>query len=143
MLLLARGEHILAGAVAHVGRVAWTIEHNVVQEKYGTIQVAQSWGCRMPITTKDVISLSEARSRLSEIADEVRAGSEKVITKNGQSYVALIDADRLDYYHRLEQERIHLLLLEEASKGLDDVANGKVKDARQVLRRLTARRRTA
>ncbi|MBI2290135.1 MAG: type II toxin-antitoxin system Phd/YefM family antitoxin [Betaproteobacteria bacterium] len=97
----------------------------------------------MPITTKDVISLSEARSRLSEIADEVRAGSEKVITKNGQSYVALIDADRLDYYHRLEQERIHLLLIEEASKGLDDVANGKVKDARQVLRRLTARRRTA
>ncbi len=42
-----------------------------------------------------------------------RAGSEKIITKNGRSYVALIDADRLDYYHRLEQERIHLLLLEE------------------------------
>lgn len=97
----------------------------------------------MPITTKDVIPFSEARSRLSEIADEVRAGSEKIITKNGQSYVALIDADRLDYYHRLEQERIHLLLLEEAEKGLDDVANGKVKDARQVLRRLTARRHTA
>lgn len=96
----------------------------------------------MPITTKDVIPFSEARSRLSEIADEVRAGSEKVITKNGQSYVALIDADRLDYYHRLEQERIHLLLLEEADKGLDDVANGKVKGARQVLRRLTAKRRT-
>ena len=97
----------------------------------------------MPITTKDVIPFSEARSRLSEIADEVRAGSEKVITKNGQSYVALIDADRLDYYHRLEQERIHLLLLEEASKGLDDVANGKVKDARRALRRLAARRHTA
>lgn len=97
----------------------------------------------MAITTKDVIPFSGARSRLSEIADEVRAGSEKIITKNSQSYVALIDADRLDYYHRLEQERIHLLLLEEAGKGLDDVDNGKVKDARQVLRRLTARRHTA
>ena len=43
---------------------------------------------------------------------------------------------------RLE-ERIHLLLLEEAGNDLDDVANGKVKDARQVLRRLTARRHTA
>ena len=97
----------------------------------------------MPITTKDVIPIREARSRLSQIADEVRAGSEKVITKNGKRYVALIDADLLDYYHRLEQEHIHLLLLEEAEKGLDDVAHGKVKDARQALRRLTARRHTA
>lgn len=74
---------------------------------------------------------------------QLRTGSEEITTKNGQSYVALIDADRLDYYHRLEQERIHLLLLEETEKGLDDVANGKVKDARQVLHRLTARRHTA
>jgi hypothetical protein len=41
------------------------------------------------------------------------------------------------------EERVHLLLLEEADKGLDDMANGKVKDARQVIRRLTARRHTA
>ena len=36
-----------------------------------------------------------------------RQGSEKIITKNGESYVALIDAERLDHYHRLERERIH------------------------------------
>ena len=90
----------------------------------------------MPIGAKDVIPLSQARSRLSEIADEVKTGSEKIITKNGESYVALIDANRLDYYHRLERERIHLLLLEEAEKGLADVAAGRVKDARQAIRRL-------
>lgn len=94
----------------------------------------------MAIGAKDVIPLSQARSRLSEIADEVKSGSEKIITKNGESYVALIDADRLDYYHRLERERIHLLLLEEAENGLADVAAGRVKDARQVIRRLKTRR---
>jgi prevent-host-death family protein len=94
----------------------------------------------MAIGAKDVIPLSQARSRLSEIADEVKTGSEKIITKNGESYVALIDANRLDYYHRLERERIHLLLLEEAEKGLADVAAGRVKDARQAIRRLKTRR---
>jgi prevent-host-death family protein len=97
----------------------------------------------MTISAKDVISLSQARSRLSEIADEVKTGSEKIITKNGESYVALIDADRLDYYHRLERERIHLLLLEEAEKGLADVVEGRVKDARQLIRRLKAKRESA
>jgi prevent-host-death family protein len=93
-------------------------------------------GADIAITAKDVISLSQARSRLSEIADDVKAGAEKIITKNGESYVALIDAERLDYYHRLERERIHLLLLEDAEKGLADVAAGRVKDARRAIRRL-------
>lgn len=96
----------------------------------------------MPITAKDIIPLTQARSRLSEIADEVKGGSEKIITKNGESYVALIDAGRLDYYHRLERERIHLTLIEEAEKGLADVAAGRVKDARQVIRRLKRKRET-
>lgn len=97
----------------------------------------------MAIDAKDVIPLTQARSRLSEIADEAKAGSEKIITKNGESYVALIDADRLDYYHRLERERIHLLLLDEAERGLADVAAGRVKDARQTIRRLKRKREAA
>lgn len=92
----------------------------------------------MAIKTSDVVPLSQARSRLSEIADEAKAGAEKIITKNGESYVALIDAGKLDYYHRLERERIHLLLLDDAEKGLTDVAAGRVKDARKAI----ARRRT-
>ena len=94
----------------------------------------------MSIKTSDVIPLSQARSRLSEIADEVKAGAEKIITKNGESYVALIDAGKLDYYHRLERARIHLLLLDEAEKGLADVEAGRVKDARKALQRLRAKR---
>lgn len=97
----------------------------------------------MAITARDIIPFSQARSRLSEIADEVKAGAEKVITKNGESFVALIDADRLDYYHRLERERIHLLLLDEAAKGLADVAAGRVKDARQAIQKLKRRRAKA
>jgi prevent-host-death family protein len=89
----------------------------------------------MGISVHDVVAFSQARANLSDLAEQVKAGAEKIITKNGESYVALIDADRLDYYHRLERERIHLLLLDEASKGLDDVAAGRVKDARQVIQR--------
>lgn len=83
----------------------------------------------MTISASDVIPLSQARANLSELADQVKAGAEKVITKNGESYVALIDAQRLDYYHRLERARIHLLLLDDASRGLEDIAAGRVKDA--------------
>ena len=96
----------------------------------------------MAITAGDVIPLSQARANLSELADQVRAGAEKIITKNGESYVAIIDSHRLDYYHQLERERIHLLLIDEASKGLDDITAGNVKDARATLNALK-RRRTA
>jgi len=46
----------------------------------------------------------------------------------------------LDYYHQLERERIHLLLIDEAAKGLDDVAVGKLKDARSVIQSIKRRR---
>lgn len=52
----------------------------------------------------------------------------------------MIDASRLDYYHQLERERIHLLLIDEASRGLDDVTAGKVKDARSVIQSIKRRR---
>lgn len=94
----------------------------------------------MGISARDVVAFSQARANLSELADQVKAGAEKIITKNGESYVALIDADRLDYYHRLERERIHLLLIDEIGKGLDDVVAGRVKDARQTIQRIKRRR---
>jgi len=87
----------------------------------------------MAITARDVITLSQARATLSELADQVKAGAEKIITKNGESYVALIDSRRLDHYHQLERKRIHLLLIDQASRGLADVAAGQVTDARSTL----------
>jgi len=94
----------------------------------------------MGISASDVIPLSHARANFSELAEEVKAGAEKIVTKNGESFIALIDSDRLDYYHKLERERIHLLLVEEVSKGLDDVAAGRVKDARSAIQAIKRRR---
>lgn len=94
----------------------------------------------MSISVSDVVPLSTARANFSELAEEVKAGAEKIITKNGESYIAMIDAQRLDYYHRLERERIHLLLIDEAAKGVDDVAAGRVKNARSALAALKRRR---
>lgn len=94
----------------------------------------------MGISVRDVVAFSQARANLSDLAEQVKAGAEKIITKNGESYVALIDAERLDYYHRLERERIHLLLVDEAGKGLDDVAGGQTSDARKVIQRLKRQR---
>lgn len=87
----------------------------------------------MPFSVKDVVPLSQARANLSELADQANTGAEKIITKNGESYAAIIGAERLDYYHRLERERIHLLLIDDAAKGLADVAAGNVKDAGRAL----------
>ena len=94
----------------------------------------------MAISAGDVIPLSQARANLSELADQVKAGAEKIITKNGEAFIAIIDAKRLDYYHQLERERIHLLLIDEASKGLDDVVAGRTQDARAALTTIKKRR---
>ena len=54
----------------------------------------------------------------------VGSGAEKVLTKNGSSYVALVDAKKLDYYHALEQEHASLILLTEAEIALGQVIAG-------------------
>jgi len=50
------------------------------------------------------------------------------------------DSARLDCYHQLERERIHLFLIEDATRGLEDVVAGRVKDARSTLGALQRRR---
>lgn len=44
----------------------------------------------MSFQASDVIPFSQARANLSDLAMQVKAGAEKIITKNGESYVALI-----------------------------------------------------
>ena len=94
----------------------------------------------MGFSASDVVPFTQARANLSELADQAKAGAEKIITKNGESYVALIDADRLDYYHRLERERIHLLLIDDARRGLADIAAGRTYEADGAIGRLQQRR---
>ena len=95
----------------------------------------------MAFTADDVVPFTVARAKLSELAEQAKAGAEKIITKNGESYVALIDAGRLDYYHLLERERVHLLLIEDARKGLEDILAGRVHDADKAIAKLQQRRK--
>lgn len=94
----------------------------------------------MSVSACDVIPFTQARANLSELSEQVKAGAEKIITKNGESYVALIDASRLDYYHRLERERIHLLLLEDARRGLEDIVAGRTQEADAAIAALQQRK---
>ena len=72
----------------------------------------------MPYATS--FASSEARTNLFRLVDEVCQGAEKIITRNGEPAAALIDAKRLGYYHQLERDRDHLMLMDEAEKGLTE-----------------------
>lgn len=78
----------------------------------------------MAFNSDDIVPINQVRASFTDLAEQVRNGKEKIITRNGESYVALVDARRLDYYHRLEREHIHLTLIEEATRGIADVQAG-------------------
>jgi antitoxin (DNA-binding transcriptional repressor) of toxin-antitoxin stability system len=90
----------------------------------------------MSIRTQDVVSMSDACLRLAELADEVVAGTEKVLTKDGSAYVAIVDARKLDYYHALEAEHRRLVALDDAEKGLNDALAGRVQSAENLYKSL-------
>ena len=94
----------------------------------------------MAISINDIVAFSRARTHLSDLVLEVENGAEKIITKNGEPVVAMIDAKRLDHYHQLERAHIHLLLLDEAEKGWADIEAGRTTNAREGLAALKARR---
>ena len=80
---------------------------------------------QMTLRAADIVPISEARARLTELAEDVvGSGSEKILTKQGASYVALVDARRLDYYHALEAEHANLVLADDALTGLRQASAG-------------------
>lgn len=89
----------------------------------------------IPITSEDIVPLNKVRASFTALAEEVRAGREKIITRNGESYVALIDARQLDHYHRLAEEQIYVSLAEDAIRGLDDIAVGRTISLAQFKRK--------
>ena len=92
----------------------------------------------MPLRTSDIVPISEARARLTELAEDVvRNGAEKVLTKNGASYVALVDARQLDRYHALEAEHAHLLMADAAIAGLEDALAGRLLTDAELQQALT------
>jgi hypothetical protein len=48
---------------------------------------------------------------------------------------------RLDDYHRLERERIKLLLLEDVKRGLADIDSGRTEEAVTAIARLQRQRK--
>lgn len=77
-------------------------------------------------TTKDIIAISRARARLTELADDVsKTGNEKVFTKNGEGYVALITAAQLDDLRRYRQAE-HLSMLAALVDAAEDIEAGRV-----------------
>lgn len=99
----------------------------------------------MTVYSRDIVPLSAARSRLSELTDEAHAGDDKIITKNGEAYVALIAVAKLDYYREAVRERGRLLQQSDLERSLDDLDAGRVLTEAQfkksLKRRLTALRK--
>jgi len=91
----------------------------------------------MSFAAQDVVPISEARARLTELSDEVVAGAEKLLTKNGAAYVAIVDARKLDYYHTLEEEHASLVLLAEAECGLRELLAGHRVSSADLLKALS------
>ncbi|WPH24096.1 type II toxin-antitoxin system Phd/YefM family antitoxin [Variovorax paradoxus] len=91
----------------------------------------------MPLRAPDIVPISEARARLAELAEDVvGSGSEKVLSKDGASCVALVDARRLDYYHVLESEHAGLVRAEDAITGLRQALAGQFVSGEELDRAL-------
>jgi prevent-host-death family protein len=97
----------------------------------------------MAIAVSDIVPFTHARAHLSALVDDAMHGTETIITKDGRPAAALIDAQKLDYYHRLESSAIHMMWLNEAEKGLADVAAGRSSDARASILAIQKRRAAA
>jgi len=73
------------------------------------------------IASKDIVPISRARAQLTELADDVsKSGQEKIFTRNGESYVALITADQLDDYRRFKEAE-HLSMLKTLVEAAEDI----------------------
>ena len=74
----------------------------------------------MPLATNDIVPITTARAKLTELADQVaRTGEGKVLTRNGESYVALITASDFDDLMAFRHEQ-HLSVLRAVAEGLEE-----------------------
>lgn len=75
----------------------------LVASKFSTIYCIKLLEQIMQLQPQDIIPISQARAKLTQLADEVATqGRHKVLTRNGESYVAIVTADELE---ELEQYR--------------------------------------
>lgn len=87
------------------------------------------------------VPLSEAKARLSEIADEVGRTHERVhITRNGREYVVLLAAEDLESIEATLELLADPAAQERLRRSQDDVERGDVLDEGEV-RKIVAKRR--
>jgi prevent-host-death family protein len=89
------------------------------------------------------IPLSEAKARLSEIADEVGRTHERVhITRNGRDYVVLLAAEDLESIEATLELLADARAQERIAAAEADFAAGEVLDEQQVRALMEQRART-
>lgn len=89
------------------------------------------------------IPLSEAKARLSEIADEVGRTHERVhITRNGREYVVLLAAEDLESIEATLELLTDTRAQERIATAEADFAAGEVLDEQQVRALMDKRART-
>jgi prevent-host-death family protein len=89
------------------------------------------------------LPLSEAKARLSEIADEVGRTHERVhITRNGREYVVLLAAEDLESIEATLELLADPAAQERIRRSQDEVERGEVLDEDDV-RAMVAKRRTS
>jgi prevent-host-death family protein len=86
----------------------------------------------LAFNSDDIVPINQVRAKFTDLAEQVRSGKEKIITRNGESYVALVDSRRIDHYHRLEREHIHLSLIDEAVRGIADINAGRTMNVAEI-----------
>jgi len=90
----------------------------------------------------NTIPLSEAKARLSEIADEVGRTHERVhITRNGREYVVLLAAEDLESIEATLELLADAQAQERIRRAEVDFTQGDVLDEQQVRTLITKRRR--
>ncbi len=88
------------------------------------------------------VPLSEAKARLSEIADEVGRTHERVhITRNGREYVVLLAAEDLESIEATLELLADTRAQERLAAGEADFARGEVLDEQQVRALIDQRHR--
>jgi prevent-host-death family protein len=88
------------------------------------------------------VPLSEAKARLSEIADEVGRTHQRVhITRNGREHVVLLAAEDLESIEATLELLADPAAQERIQRAQDDVERGELLDEDEV-RAMLARRRT-
>lgn len=75
----------------------------------------------MNIALDDIVPISQARSRLTQLADEVASqGTTKLLTRNGVGYVALVPAAQVDELQRFRAEQ-HLAHLRAIALAMPEI----------------------